>query len=367
MLQDTFGRNIDYLRVSVTDRCDSRCIYCMPPEGVPLLKHSDILRFEEIEAIVRAGLALGINNARLTGGEPLTRPGITTLVEKLCAIPGLNELAMTTNGALFSKMGRQLRDAGLKRVNFGISSLNPDIYSKITRTGSLDDALDGLETAIELGFDPIKLNVVVIRGVNEDISDFIALAKARPVHVRFIEHMPIGTPAHSLVPAVEIRQRIEAIAGTAEITELAPLETPDGYGPMSSSAHNACLTAGKARPQASRGQDLQANPDIERSAFSRLNRSDKNAWRVRDGRGSIAIIAPMTEHVCGRCNRLRLTADGHLRPCLFSADEIDLKPALRPALNNEVLKSLLIEAVEKKPKTLRETGGFGRRMSQIGG
>ncbi|MDR1840519.1 MAG: GTP 3',8-cyclase MoaA [Holophagales bacterium] len=367
MLQDTFGRVVDYLRVSVTDRCDLRCIYCMPPTGVPLLKHSDILRFEEIEAIVRAGLALGIKNVRLTGGEPLTRPGITTLVQKLCAIPGLNELAMTTNGVLFSKMGRQLRDAGLKRVNFGVSSLNPDIYSKITRSGSLDDALEGLETAIELGFDPIKINVVLIRGINEDISDFVALAKARPVHVRFIEHMPIGAPGHSLVPAVKIRQRIEAIAETAEITELEPLEFPDGYGPMSSSAHNACLTASKAHLQASRGHDLQVNPDIERSAFSRLNRSNKNAWRVRAGLGSIAIIAPMTEHVCDRCNRLRLTADGHLRPCLFSVDEIDLKPALRPTLNNEMLKFLLIEAVEKKPKSLRESGDFGRRMSQIGG
>jgi len=321
MLQDTYGRTIDYLRISVTDRCDLRCLYCMPPGGVPSLEHDVVLRFEEIEAVVRAGVELGIKNVRLTGGEPLTRIGITTLIQKLRAVPGLNDLAMTTNGVLFSQMGPSLREVGLARVNFGISSLNPDIYGKITRSGSLSDALDGLDAAIGLGFAPIKLNVVVMRGINEDLTDFITLARDRPVHVRFIEYMPIGAAAHlpSFVPASEIRQRIGVIA------ELEPLAAPVGHGPT------------------------------------------QNAWRIRNGQGSIAIIAPVTEHVCNHCNRLRLTADGCLRPCLFSMDEIDIKPALRPTLNDEELKSLLIEAVSKKPKSLRETSGFDRKMSQIGG
>ncbi|MDR0499592.1 MAG: GTP 3',8-cyclase MoaA [Holophagales bacterium] len=321
ILQDAHGRIINYLRISVTDRCDLRCTYCMPAEGVPQLNHSEILRFEEIEAVVRVGAELGIKNARITGGEPLTRAGITSLIQKLSVIPGLKDLSITTNGVLFSKMGFPLREAGLRRVNFGISSLNSDIYYKLTRSSRLPEALEGLEAAIKLGFEPIKLNVVVIRGINEDLSDFITLVKEKPVHVRFIEYMRIGAADYSssFVPASEIRRQIGAAV------ELEPLNAPVGCGPI------------------------------------------QNAWRVSGGQGSIAIIAPVTEHVCEYCNRLRLTADGHLRPCLFSADEIDIKPALRPAFNTEMLKSLFVEATQKKPGNLRETTDFGRSMSQIGG
>jgi cyclic pyranopterin phosphate synthase len=293
----------------------------MPPEGVPRLNHDDILRFEEIEAVVRVGVELGIRNVRLTGGEPLTRAGIVSLVQKLSAMTDLNDLAMTTNGALFSRLGPALLDAGLRRVNFGIPSLNPDTYSKITRIGSLGDAIDGLNTAIRLGFAPIKVNVVVMRGINEDLTDFVVLAKDNPIHLRFIEYMPIGDADYNstFVPASEIRQRLNAL------TDLEPMAAPIGCGP------------------------------------------DQNAQHIKNGKGSVAVIAPMTEHVCGNCNRLRLTADGKLRLCLFSKGEIDLKPALRPKVNSEMLKSLFVEAVCKKPKSLHEATGFGRRMSQIGG
>jgi cyclic pyranopterin phosphate synthase len=280
-----------------------------------------VLRFEEIEAIVRAGAELGIKKVRLTGGEPLARAGIASLAQKLCAIPGLNDMAMTTNGRQFSKLGSALRDAGLRRVNFGISSLDSSIYSRITRLGRLGDALEGLETAIKLGFGPIKVNVVAMRGINDDLSDFLALAKERPVQVRFIEYMPSGDADHSsfFVPASEIAQRVEAGA------ELEALEPSEGYGPIQS------------------------------------------AWSVRGGLGSVAILAPITGHICGQCNRLRLTADGQLRLCLFSKAEIDLKPALRPEINHEMLKSLLTEGVCRKPKSLHESTGSGRKMSQIGG
>ncbi|MCL1908393.1 MAG: GTP 3',8-cyclase MoaA [Holophagaceae bacterium] len=325
MLHDEYGRAIDYLRISVTDRCDLRCIFCMPQEGVRSIGHSDILRFEEIEAVVRAGIELGITSVRLTGGEPLARAGIVSLVKKLSAIPGLSDLAMTTNGVMFSQLSHSLLEAGLKRVNFGISSLDMGVYSKITRSAELGDAQRGLDCAIRLGFAPIKVNVVVIRGINEDLTGFINLATEKPVQVRFIEYMPIGpaSPSSSFVPASKIRQAIKTILGSY------PAETPA----------KACLGRGPAQ----------------------------NIMPIPNGKGSIAIIAPLTEHICRRCNRLRLTADGKLRPCLFSKNEIDLGPALRPTIKNELLRSLFAEAVRNKPKSLNETDGFGRLMSQIGG
>ena len=366
MLRDAHGRTIDYLRISVTDRCDLRCVYCMPPEGVPSIEHDDVLRFEEIEAVVRAGVGLGIKNVRLTGGEPLTRIGIATLIQKLRAVPGLNDLAMTTNGALFSQMGRSLREAGLARVNFGISSLDPDIYGNITRSGRLGDAQDGLDAAISLGFVPIKLNVVVMRGVNEDLTGFVTLAGDRPVHVRFIEYMPIGAADHLslFVPASEIRQRISAIAELEPLDALKDMERLKITGGTSDRDARVSISAHRLAP--ARSITTLASNSVA-GAIPAGHGPVQSVWRVPNGQGSIAIIAPLTEHVCGNCNRLRLTADGRLRPCLFSGDEIDLKPALRPALNIELLKSLLMEAVNKKPKSLRETRDFGRKMSQIGG
>ncbi|MCL1893536.1 MAG: GTP 3',8-cyclase MoaA [Holophagaceae bacterium] len=321
MLQDKFGRTIDYLRISVTDRCDLRCIFCMPPEGVPRLDHANILRFEEIIAIVRVAEELGIKKIRLTGGEPLTRTGIVSLVKNLSGISGIDNLAMTTNGVLFHNMGHSLQTAGLHRINFGISSLDEATYNKITRGGNLSKALEGLDTAIKLGFAPIKINVVVQKGINEDLTKFIALAIEKPVHVRFIEYMPIGAETHSalFVPATEIFHSIEAT------TKLVPIEK------------------------------------------SKSNSQAPNAWQIKDGCGSISIIAPISENHCGNCNRLRLTADGQLRPCLFSKEEVDIKPALRPTINAEQIKSLIINAIASKPKSLRETSDFGRRMSQIGG
>ena len=321
MLQDKFGRIIDYLRVSVTDRCDLRCIFCMPHEGVTALEHTDILRFEEIEAVVSVGAELGIKNVRLTGGEPLVRPGIATLARKLSGIPGINDLAMTTNGISFSQLGHSLLEAGLRRINFGISSMDMGVYSKITRTGNLEDALRGLDVAIEMGFTPIKVNVVVMKGINEDLTGFVKLATEKPVQVRFIEYMPIGPSAHSslFVPASQILQRLKCTAA------LEPAKTCTGNGPV------------------------------------------LDTWRIHNGRGSLSIIAPLSEHICGHCNRLRLTADGQLRLCLFSKGEINLKPALRPKPDRELLKSLFMEAIGKKPESLRQTDGFGRHMSQIGG
>lgn len=333
MLKDKHGRTIDYLRISVTDRCDLRCISCMPTGGVPPLCHNDILRFEEIEAIVRTGSEVGIKKARLTGGEPLIRLGIVALAKKLRSIQGLDDLALTTNGSHFAQHAAALLDAGVRRVNFGIPSLGPAKYSYATRIGNLQDAIDGLECALQHGFSPIKINVVVMRGINDDLESlrqFAALAAKKPVHVRFIEYMPIGDADHAeyFVPSANIGQNLKAV--------LADLAGQHSGGQF----QNVKVTgAGPAR----------------------------DAWRPQGWPGSMATISTMTGHVCGQCNRLRLTADGHLRPCLFSKSETNLKPALRPTINADHLKSLFLEAVENKPSSMFDEHCTGRKMSQIGG
>jgi len=224
---DRFGRTIDYIRISVTDRCNLRCRYCMPEEGVPMLEHEDILRFEEIVAFMRVAVSEGIVKVRLTGGEPLRRPGIVGLVRMLLAVPGLQDLSLTTNGILLPQFAGELKAAGLKRVNIGLPSLDPAVYAYLTRLGSLDAALAGLKAAVDAGFSPIKLNVVVLRGVNDDLAPYLDLTRRLPVEVRFIEYMPIGPLGedHYLVPGAELRRKLETLA------PLEPANKPRGNGP----------------------------------------------------------------------------------------------------------------------------------------
>ena len=321
MLVDAFGRTIDYLRVSVTDRCNLRCEYCMPAEGMPRLAHADILSYEEIEAFVKAAVAEGIRHVRLTGGEPLARLGVVSLVEKLAAIPGLEDLSLTTNGIKLAEFGEALRAAGLKRVNLGVSSLDPDTYRTLTRGGDLAAALAGLDAAVRL-FSPVKVNVVVLRGISDDPTPFLDLTRRLPVEVRFIEYMPIG-PKDSgtfYVPAQELEQRLEGLGPFEEVS------TVQGRGP------------------ASRRRRIPGAP------------------------GSFGLITPVSDHFCAACTRLRLTSDGHLRLCLLMRGELDAKPVLRPTPDPERIRELLRAAVDAKPAGIREGMDVrGRGMSQIGG
>ena len=321
-MQDRLGRTIDYIRVSVTDRCNLRCRYCMPEEGVPLLQHDDILRFEEIAAFLRVAAEEGIVHVRLTGGEPLRRPGIVNLVRMLMEIPGLEDVTMTTNGTLLPQFAGDLRTAGLQRINIGLPSLEPATYAALTRLGSLDQALAGVQAALDAGFDPVKLNVVVLRGVNDNLAPYVELTRRWPVAVRFIEYMSIGPLGedHYLVPAAELRTMLEALA------PLEPAGKPAGNGPA------------------------------------------REYWRVPGSPGSLAVIAPMTEHFCPECNRLRLVADGHLRMCLFGAEEIDIRPALRPSVDEQALRGLLARAMQEKPVCMPDNvRDYGRAMGSIGG
>lgn len=326
MLRDAFGRTVEYMRVSVTDRCNLRCRYCMPEGGVALLTHDDVLRFGEIEAVVRAAVELGVRSIRLTGGEPLVKRGILELVRGLGAIAGLEDLALTTNGVLLEPMARELKAAGLRRVNLGIPSLDSSTWSAISRCPEelAPRARAAIEAALAAGLTPVKVNVVLLRGTNDDPTPWLDLVRRLPIEVRFIEFMPMGPSdgADLLVPSSETEARLRAASDS-------PWErtgSEAGRGPV------------------------------------------KETWRVGGSPGTIGFIHAMSDHFCARCNRLRLTSDGHLRTCLFSDDEVDLKPALRPAIDEERLRALLREAVASKPRCIPVNPRHGRRwMGQVGG
>jgi len=325
-LSDSFQRPINYLRISVTDRCNLRCIYCLPAEGVPLMSHKDILTYEEIYTVAQAAAELGINKVRLTGGEPLVRLGLTELIKMLTQIEAIDDISLTTNGTLLGGHAAELKRAGLQRVNISLDTLNSDKFKFITR-GSLDvgDVLEGIEVARSVGLNPVKINMVVMSGINDDeLLDFAAKTIDEGWHVRFIEFMPVGgmsPKASYFVSVSDIRKRLELVG------ELQPCLPSVGNGPA-------------------------------------------KYFRLPHAKGTVGFITPVSEHFCFHCNRLRLTADGRLRPCLLAEDEIDLKQPLRGGISSTGLKQLIEAAVTKKPLRHHLKEGLtpqGRPMTQMGG
>ncbi len=325
-LCDSFQRPINYLRISVTDRCNLRCIYCMPSDGVCLTSHEDILTFEEIYTVVQAAAELGINKIRITGGEPLVRSGLPKLIRMLAQINTIDDISLTTNGALLSRYAAELRHAGLRRVNVSLDTLQPDKFEIITRGGNnLADVLEGIKVAKSVGLNPVKINTVVMSGINEDeILDFATKTINDEWHVRFIELMPFGSKgdtAPQFVPASDIRRRLELLG------KLEPCLPSIGNGPA-------------------------------------------KYFRFPHARGTIGFITPVSEHFCFNCNRLRLTSDGKLRLCLLAEDEIDLKQSLRSGTSPSRLKQLIEEAVTQKPLRHYLAQGYipkDRPMTQVGG
>ncbi|HEC35083.1 MAG TPA: GTP 3',8-cyclase MoaA [Anaerolineae bacterium] len=325
--RDAYDRPIQYLRVSVTDRCNLRCVYCMPEEGIPQLAHEDILRYEEIVRIVRVAVEMGFVHVRLTGGEPLVRKGIVGLVERLAAIPGLDDLSMTTNGVLLARYAERLARAGLRRVNVSLDTIRPDRFRRITRRGRLEDVLEGRRAALAAGLSPVKINTVVIRGLNDDEVVDLARRTLEPDwHVRFIEVMPLGEGSHwagdGVVPSAEIRARVKAALG--------PLTAVRGEA-----------GAGPAR-----------------------------YYQLPGAKGTLGFISPVTEHFCQACNRLRLTSDGQLLPCLLSDLAIDLRTPLRVGAGDDTLRAIFRQAIIAKPRghhLAQHVAPTCRAMSQIGG
>jgi GTP 3',8-cyclase len=352
-LRDSHGRVMRDLRVSITDRCNFRCLYCLPeteeaanfyrtrfdalrnpkpPAPVPIHREwkprSELLSYEEITRIVQVAAALGIQKVRITGGEPLLRQGVDGLVSSIAGIPGIQDLALTTNGALFAEKAQSLRQAGLQRVSFSMDSLDPANFRRMTGRDGLASVLSGIRLARDLGFDPVKVNAVVIRGMNDhEVPELARFARQERLSLRFIEFMPLDSSRswqkELVVPGREILERLR------QSFALSPV-------------------------------DAAANPS-----------ETARRWTIDGGPGEIGIIAPVSEPFCGHCNRLRITADGKLRTCLFSLEEHDLRPLLRGGGTDDDIARLLIEKVAGKEAGHRigqaDFQQPARTMSCIGG
>ncbi|RCW43377.1 GTP 3',8-cyclase MoaA [Paenibacillus prosopidis] len=330
-LTDRFGRVHDYLRISVTDRCNLRCLYCMPEEGMEFTESENLLSYDQIVEVVEAGAELGISKLRITGGEPLIRPGLDGLIKRLSAIPGIRDIALTTNGVFLAKQAEALRAAGLNRVNISLDTLDPARFRFIARSGDLKRVMEGIEAAAAVGFDPIKLNCVLLKEVNEDeIASFLKLAYEQPLHVRFIEYMPIGHADENW------KKHYLPLSRVLEVAE------KEGY-------------------------DINRGPNVHGNGPS-------DDWQMEGGRGSFGLIHPISDHFCSNCNRLRLTADGSIKPCLYWVDELNVKDAFG---NPDAMKQLLFRAMDIKPENHEMAAKLAdgalshvpteRRMSQIGG
>jgi cyclic pyranopterin phosphate synthase len=325
MLTDRFGRRHTYLRVSVTDRCNLRCQYCMPAEGIPWLARKDVLTFEEIERVVRVLAGAGVTKVRITGGEPTVRRGIEGLIASLAAIDGVEELAMTTNGTTLPKMAQVYRDAGLTHINVSIDSLRADRFREITRTDKMDTVLLGIERALTAGYASVKINVVAMKGVNDDeIADFVSFATTRPVNVRFIEFMPFDGNEWSRDRMFTYREMLEAVRSRHEI------------------------------------EPMDRRPSQVAKDF-----------RIVGGVGTVSFVTSMTEDFCSDCNRIRLTATGEFKPCLFMLPNVSVRDRMRGGCDDAAVLDAVKESLGQKwrghPGTERLITLKNASMIQIGG
>ena len=327
MLLDPFRRKINYLRISITDRCNLRCRYCMPEEGISIIPHQEILTYEEILRVVRVFGTEGISKVRLTGGEPLVRKGIVNFVSRLSQIEEIKDLSLTTNGILLKEFGQDLKNAGLKRINISLDSLKKDRFFQITRKDEFEKVWAGIEEALRVGLSPIKINMVAIRGFNDDeIESFAQLTLGLPLIVRFIEYMPSGNGDEW--KETDILTISQIMSHLKNVGKLIPIPSDRWDGPA-------------------------------------------KRFQIEGALGEIGLIGAISSHFCDDCNRLRLTPDGKIRTCLFSDEEIDIKELLRNGGSDRDLKEKLFVALKKKPErhsiNTHQFKKCQRNMSAIGG
>ena len=335
-LTDNFGRKITYLRVSITDRCNYKCTYCKPEAQFKFISHEEILRYEEIVEIIQEAVDLGITKVRITGGEPLVRRGIENFIKELKKIKRLEDISLTTNGFFLAEYVKKLKDAGLNRVNISLDSLRKDKYHKITRGGNLERVLEGIDFALKERLFPIKINSVLMKGINDDeIEDFVKLTLEKPLNIRFIELIPseekvINNYKDKFISVLEVKENL------AKKYSFNPIDIGSGNGPA-------------------------------------------KYYQINGGKGTIGFITALSQHFCQSCNRIRLTSEGKLRPCLFSNQEIDLKKVIRKVENKGnaqiikkgVIRTKILTAVNLKPKMHKIGKGVTEylsfKMSRVGG
>ena len=326
-MKDRYNRTIDYMRISITDRCNLRCTYCMP-QDISLTSMENILTYEEIIRICTNAAELGITRFKVTGGEPLVRKGVVSLVRDIAAIPGIEDISMTTNGILLSRYAAELKEAGLRRLNISLDTLDSKQYRAITRGGDITSVLAGshplvfmqrglagIDSALEVGFDPVKINAVAVRSLNQDFFEFARLSVDRPLHMRFIEYMPVGDSSgvegcgwgpQDVISCDEIMEQINERAAQEGLGGLVPAgHKPDGGGPA-------------------------------------------RYYQFPGAQGTVGFISPLSRHFCSECNRLRLTSEGMIRPCLFSDEEFSVREALREGTDEDI-RELLRKALRLKP------------------
>lgn len=325
-LIDRFQRSLNYLRISITDHCNLRCLYCAPDQLIPKLRHEEVLTYEEILRIVTVGAQLGISKVRVTGGEPLTRKGVDPFLQQLCALDGIEECSLTTNGVLLAAHLPALQKAGIKRLNISLDTLSEKRYQSITGRHQFKKAWDGIMKAHEMGFQPIKINVVILKGHNDDEwADLAKLTYKYPFNIRFIEYMPMGRAARKRESAHPIEALKERLA---QVETLTPLSRNPNDGPA-------------------------------------------ERWRFKGAKGELGFIGAMSNHFCGTCNRLRLTASGHLRACLLADAQVDIKTPLRSGATDTGLVQLFLAAARIKPERHHLSGDpdhpTSSEMSSLGG
>ena len=325
-LIDPCNRHLNYLRISITDRCNLSCTYCLPQDAIPRLDHAEILSYEEILRVARVAARLGVTKLRVTGGEPLVRKGVYGFLAELASLPGIEDLSLTTNGALLAENARRILDAGIRRINVSIDTLKPQRYREITGADVFERVWQGIRLAESLGFHPIKLNVVALQGVNDDeLLDLARLSIDAPYHVRFIEFMPIGRSRQTGRPLLLVPEIKKRLADIGPLVPVAPS----------------------------------------------LNDGPAQRYRFEGARGEIGFIPAISHHFCDRCNRLRLTASGQLRPCLLSDRCEDLKGPLRRGAGDAEIAEVFRRAVRQKPSDHNLATGEGThvccQMRSIGG
>lgn len=327
--EDALKRRVSYLRISLTDKCNLRCSYCMPSERIKFWKHGEFLTNQELFHLIHIFVSMGVRKARLTGGEPLLRPDLEEIIQFLSLNPKVEDVSLSTNGVYLAKRAAHLKLAGLKRINISLDTFQPERFKTISRSGQLRDVLNGIEEAISIGLSPIKINVVLMRGINDDeLPDFVAYALSRPIEIRFIELMPTrnnfegssSVGSEHFISSDDLRQRIESVT--------------------------------------------RLGPEMPRIGVARV-------FPLLDGRGKIGFISPVSNHFCASCDRLRLTARGELKTCLHGSDFVDLRTALREGVSDIEIQEIIRHAVfGKPPEHFIRTDHFISRslqMSQVGG